>query len=57
MIPGMIKCSAVKLRRSKSDGKWSDFTDFNVGDGDFAEYQKRRGSWSLYFAHPSRMLS
>jgi hypothetical protein len=44
MITGMIKCSAVEVRQSKSDGKWSDLTDFNVGGGDFAKYQKRRGS-------------
>ena len=27
MIPGMIKCSVVELRQSKSDGRWSDFRD------------------------------
>jgi hypothetical protein len=53
MIPGMIKCSAVELRQSKSDGKWSDFTNFNAGDGDFAKYQKRRGS-SFFISHIHR---
>jgi len=53
MISGMIKCSAVELRQSKSDGKWSDFTDFNAGDGDFAKYLKKRGS-SFFISHIHR---
>jgi len=49
----MIKRCVVEMRQSKSGGKWSDFTDFNAGDGDFAKYPKKRGS-SFFISHIHR---
>src|SRR5208337_2329087 len=40
MIPGMTICSAVQLRQSQSEKKWSGFTYFNASGDHFAKHQK-----------------
>jgi len=35
----MTICSAVQLRQSQSEEKWSDFTCFNASGDHFAKYQ------------------
>src|SRR5271157_5230048 len=39
MIPGMTICSAVQLRQSQSEEKWSGFTYFNASGDHFAKHQ------------------
>jgi putative transposase len=39
MIPGMTICSAVQLRPSQSEEKWSGFTYFNASADHFAKHQ------------------
>jgi hypothetical protein len=39
MIPGMIRCSAVQLRQSKSGAKRADFTYFNAAAERIAKRQ------------------
>ena len=38
-MPGMIACSAVQLRQSRSKAKWVRFTYFNAACGDLAKLQ------------------
>src|SRR5208283_1842112 len=42
MIPGMTICSAVQLRQSQSEEKWSGFTYFNASGDHFAKHQSER---------------
>src|SRR5208283_5088455 len=42
MIPGMTICSAVQLRQSQSEEKWSGFTYFNASGDHFAKHQLLR---------------
>ena len=39
MMPGMSRCSAVPLRQSQSEEKWSGFTYFNASGDHFAKHQ------------------
>src|SRR5271157_4352901 len=41
MIPGMTICSAVQLRQSQSEEKWSGFTYFNASGDHFAKHQSK----------------
>jgi len=49
MIPGMTICSAVQLRQSQSEEKWSGSTYFNASGDHFAkhQYEVRRASGVL----------
>jgi hypothetical protein len=49
MIPGMTICSAVQLRQSQSEEKWSDFTYFNARGDHFAKHQYSK-TWKLLFS-------
>ena len=44
MIPGMTICSAVQLRQSQSEEKWSGFTYFNASGDHFAKHQMEEES-------------